>query len=381
MTTRCNLNCAHCYAAKWMLDHEGATDLSYNDFADSLQKVAKAGIRYIHFLGGEPTVRRDFIDLIRVARSNGIDVSFNTNGQIHDDKIIDAIFNLKIASVTVSIDGVDATSNDAIRGKGTYNRAIKFVEKIADKKEELGTNRPEIQIQMVVTPLWHKRINLAFELASSLRANALVISFIELKGSARVNASWLSLSYEEAFEAAGEILLGSMRHPELNVHSPIKAKVVEYYRELTGFSLPVSPFECKALTTRVNIFSDGTIAPCEVAHEQGMAEGLLVPNIVQANIKDGWSFSYFDRFASQAFDDPENTYANYEPCNRCIFLFRICTPCPLIGGRKPIMPLCLIADALLTKGRELGGVSKVSDVIRADTLRAVLGEIERARRT
>ena len=317
-------------------------------------------------------MRSDFIDLLRVARSNGIDVSYNTNGIRQDDALIDAIFDLNIAQVTVSIDGVDETSNDAIRGKGTYAQAIQCLKKIADKKGHLGTRRPEIQIQMVVTRLWHQRIDLAFEMASGLGADALVISNIDMKGAAVSNASWMSLDPEEAFDVAGKILLGSMKHPELNIHSPIKPKVVEYFSEVTGLRLPASPFECKALKTRVNIFSDGTIAPCELALEQGMTDGLAMPKITEVDVEKGWHFDQFDRFANVAYGDPEVIYANYEPCNRCIYLHTICRPCPLLGIETAKMPLCLFADALLAESRELGGHNKISDSAKSSIIRAAL---------
>lgn len=372
-TAKCNLRCAHCCVADWMANPD-IRDLSHEEFTEALDKVAKAGVKYIHFLGGEPTIRPRFLDLLEYARSKGMEVSYNTNGIRQDDRLIDTIFDLDLAQVTISIDGLDAESNDRIRGKGAYERATRCAQKIADKRKKLGTSRPAIWIQMVLNRLWYEHADASLDLASSLDADGLVINNLAIAGSAVSNASWLSLTYQEEFEAAGKVLLGMTRHPQLHVRAPVRAKVVQYYREVTGLDLPVSPYECLGLKTSAYIYSDGTIAPCMIAHMQGMANGLDVPNIAKADLQDGWNFAYFDRFAGRVFGDPKIVYAEQEPCNRCFFLGKICTPCPLSinPDETPTMYPCLIAEALIEKGHRLGGHQHVSDAMKADIIRATL---------
>jgi len=360
LTSQCNLRCKHCYGTDSIVNPKN-NDLTTNELKKSIGKISEAGIKYIHFLGGEPTLRADFVKLIKFAHFFNLEISYNTNGIIQNKELIKAIFDYNLYKITFSLDGIDKISNDLIRGKGSFKRTLECIRKVALMKKEIGSDRPEIQIQMVLNKLWYNKTDLVLNFISKLKANSLVINKLNLVGSAKENENWLSISHKEEFKAFGKLLRTINRFPEIKVKTPIKSMTILYFRKLFDMNIELSPYDCRALKDHIYIFADGTIAPCILAHYQN--NGRYKPNIREFKPKNGWNLAYFEKFQREFQKNLDDIYANYIPCNRCIFLNKICKPCPISinGSQKPIMYQCLIAEKLLKVSDEIGGISKITE--------------------
>ena len=87
---------------------------------------------YVNIGGGEPTVRRDFWELLEYATAHEVGVKFSTNGS----RITPARARLLAADdyldVQVSLDGASAEVNDAVRGAGSYATALRAMEHLAE---------------------------------------------------------------------------------------------------------------------------------------------------------------------------------------------------------------------------------------------------------
>jgi len=82
VTDRCNLRCVYCMpeaGLPWIPKRE---ILTYEEIAYLVEAAAAVGVRSVRLTGGEPLVRRDFVDLVRsLAAVPGIeDLSLSTNG-------------------------------------------------------------------------------------------------------------------------------------------------------------------------------------------------------------------------------------------------------------------------------------------------------------
>ena len=112
LTDNCNLACSHCYFFSGR-DHEKKKELPLDVWAERFSRLYAEGIRKILFVGGEPALR---IDVLELADSIFPILHVITNGTIK----IPASFN---HTLFLSIDGMEET-NDKIRGAGTFRKLI-----------------------------------------------------------------------------------------------------------------------------------------------------------------------------------------------------------------------------------------------------------------
>lgn len=124
LTRRCNLYCAHCYAASTRPDAPRDDELRGDELHRTLDDLAELGAPVVLFSGGEPLLREDLCDLIAHASSVGLRASISTNGTLIDAPAARRLAEAGAAYVGVSIDGL-AETNDVFRGvAGAFDRAV-----------------------------------------------------------------------------------------------------------------------------------------------------------------------------------------------------------------------------------------------------------------
>ena len=89
ITGKCNYRCRHCYmsapdAKLGEIDHDTMMDLA--------RQIADCGILEVSLTGGEPLVRRDFMELVDALLSYRIRIAqIYTNGKLVDEKLLDQL--------------------------------------------------------------------------------------------------------------------------------------------------------------------------------------------------------------------------------------------------------------------------------------------------
>lgn len=141
ITERCNLRCTHCYQE----DHS-KQELSYKElllivdqFKALLNRLKQdrsvPTLGHINISGGEPFIRKDFLDLLEVFHRNKDRFSFGilTNGTFIDHAMAVRLRKLGPRFVQVSIEGSEST-NDKIRGRGTFERTTSALKHLIQEK-------------------------------------------------------------------------------------------------------------------------------------------------------------------------------------------------------------------------------------------------------
>lgn len=103
-TDVCQMNCVYC-------DHKqgGKNHLTYDEITNILQVCFDAGIRIIHWTGGEPTARKDFIEIVNFAKSYGYKYQkMTTNGVT----LLDLAAELRKAGIDRVNVSLDSLSED-----------------------------------------------------------------------------------------------------------------------------------------------------------------------------------------------------------------------------------------------------------------------------
>jgi mycofactocin radical SAM maturase len=129
LTYACNLSCVHCLSSSGRRD---PAELSTAEAMAVLDELAALQVFYINVGGGEPMIRRDFFDLISYAVGSGIGVKFSTNGAFIDAVAARRLTAMDYLDIQISIDGLDAATNDAVRGIGSYAVARRAMDNLAE---------------------------------------------------------------------------------------------------------------------------------------------------------------------------------------------------------------------------------------------------------
>jgi radical SAM protein with 4Fe4S-binding SPASM domain len=118
VTNKCNSRCIHCYNDSGTSKVEEMDLITINNLAAEMSEL---GIFQISISGGEPFVRKEIFEIIKIFNQNGIDVSITTNGlNLTKDKV-NCLTKLDIDSITVSIDGINKNKYKDIRGVDGFN--------------------------------------------------------------------------------------------------------------------------------------------------------------------------------------------------------------------------------------------------------------------
>ena len=122
VTNRCDLRCGYCFM------NAGAVGWIYEPSLDQIRKLLiqarnerPMGSKAIQITGGEPTIREDLIDIVRMAREVGFShIQVNSNGvKLADNpKFCKQLKDEKVNTIYMSFDGVTKKTNPWIE----YNK-------------------------------------------------------------------------------------------------------------------------------------------------------------------------------------------------------------------------------------------------------------------
>ncbi len=128
LTYACNLSCVHCLSSSGRRDDRELTTAEAKRVLDELRDLQ---VFYINIGGGEPMIRRDFFELVEHSVANGIGVKFSTNGAFIDADKARRLAGMDYLDIQISLDGLDAPTNDAVRGAGSYDIARRAMDNLA----------------------------------------------------------------------------------------------------------------------------------------------------------------------------------------------------------------------------------------------------------
>jgi molybdenum cofactor biosynthesis enzyme MoaA len=131
--TWCNLQCTHCINASgprdpWLPSMDAA------EVRRHLREAAALGVQEVYFTGGEPFLHPEIVPLLAFALEHA-PTTVLTNGTLIDEAMADALAALAAGSryafeIRVSLDDADRGRNDAVRGRGAFDRALRAIRRL-----------------------------------------------------------------------------------------------------------------------------------------------------------------------------------------------------------------------------------------------------------
>ncbi|MCH7992417.1 MAG: radical SAM protein [Gemmatimonadetes bacterium] len=132
--TVCNLRCRHCFIS-CSPDNHSFWFMSRAEVAEALAASVPLGVKEYYFTGGEPFMNHEMLGILEDTLALG-PATVLTNATLLPQRTVDALSRLASSSpytleLRVSMDGVTAEKNDAIRGEGSFDRALQAVRRLA----------------------------------------------------------------------------------------------------------------------------------------------------------------------------------------------------------------------------------------------------------
>ena len=130
VTDRCNLSCVYCMPPEGVAWQPHENILRYEEIMEVVRAAAEHGVREFRLTGGEPLVRKDLADLVRLmAETPGVeDISLTTNGLLLENQI-EALADAGLKRINVSLDTLDPEKFSRITRGGSLEKVLRGLEK------------------------------------------------------------------------------------------------------------------------------------------------------------------------------------------------------------------------------------------------------------
>ena len=124
LTDRCNYRCTYCMPEDATF-RPRADLLTFEEIVRVVGVFAGLGVRRVRLTGGEPTIRRDVVDLVRMLRAvPGIEqLVMTSNGHLLPD-LAAPLAEAGLAAVNVSIDTIDPARFAEVTRRGDLSRVL-----------------------------------------------------------------------------------------------------------------------------------------------------------------------------------------------------------------------------------------------------------------
>lgn len=263
ITDRCNLHCSYC-RPKEGISLQGHDDiLRYEEIIRIVSVAVKMGLIKVRLTGGEPLVRRGFIEFISTLKNiNGLqDISLTTNGILLEE-FAQNIFDSGIRRINVSIDSLSKDKYCRITNGGNLEAVLRGIA----KAEKIGFS--PIKINTVAIKGFNDDEVLAF--AQLAADKPFQVRFIELMPVGQANSAYRE-DYLPAMqlikEISGRYELEKIKGKKNRSDGPAKIFKIKGGRGEIGFINPVSSHFCSTCN-RLRLTADGKLRVCLLKDEE-----------------------------------------------------------------------------------------------------------------
>lgn len=108
VTMNCNIRCDFCNVRAGEYSH---ADLPLERIVSLLGEARALGLEEVHFLGGEPALRKDLEEMVGKAAALGLHTRIITNGMLLSRRRLTALISAGLGEIMLSVDGLEETHN------------------------------------------------------------------------------------------------------------------------------------------------------------------------------------------------------------------------------------------------------------------------------
>lgn len=236
--TTCNLKCFMCFQS---YDPPKLARMDIGLFKKIIDEGADNGLCSIKTqYRGEPLIDHRMAEMVKYAKDMGvIEVMFNTNAtQLTEEKSI-ALIEAGLDKIICSVDGCTADIYESVRIGAKFETVLNNIKNMQRLKEEMGSKKPIVRVQMVDTPRNHHQVD----------------EYLKFWG-----------------EIADHVAIEDM---------------LDWNMEIDD-DTPLEGFACAQLWQRLVVLADGDVLPCCRATRGGNEKLEVVGNAKKESIAEIW---------------------------------------------------------------------------------------------
>ena len=183
VTHRCPLQCPYC-SNPVELDR-ASTELATEEWKKVLTELAEIGVLQIHFSGGEPTARKDLVELVKHASDVGLYTNLITSAVLLSRAKLGELADAGLNHVQISFQGNEPIIADRVAGLKDSHR----------KKLEVARWTRELDLPLTVNAVMHRQnlhqLTDIVQMAVDLDADRLEVANVQYYGWALKNRAAL----------------------------------------------------------------------------------------------------------------------------------------------------------------------------------------------
>jgi radical SAM protein with 4Fe4S-binding SPASM domain len=337
LTNRCDLRCSHCY--QWseggyhrQLPAGACGDLDPG-IIERVLEATRTSRSNVFLWGGEPLVYRYWERLVDLLVADPRWTALCTNGTLIEKRLEGLLKLSGHLEVSISLDGF-AAEHDAVRGKGSFDRAVRGLRLLAGQKRS-GAFQGELTVNFLLTDGMVPRMAPFVSWLEGEGVNTVYVSFpwfLSGEAVARMDdyfrrhfgweqvfapPSWHSYSYGLSPELVDALAAGiealARREGTIKLRYNPELSSAELLDFIKGSDKPAQgKTRCQAIATRMDVFPDGQVVSCKFFPE------LRMGSLADDEVKTVWH--------GQRYTQLRETLA-------CRGLMPVCAKCNLLYTR------------------------------------------------
>ncbi|MEG4286786.1 radical SAM protein [Microcoleus sp. A006_D1] len=273
---RCNVKCRQC--EYWRLK-EYKDEMTIEDWQNALLSVKEfVGEFSINFSGGEPYIKKGFLDLLTFANKNGIHAGVTTNGYCMTKENAAKTVAARPFNVNMSVDGPNAELHDYLRGQpGLFDRLSKGIVYLREEQEKQNVLFP-INVKPTINRLNFRHLEEIVTWAKGIGATTVNFQPVNRWTPETYSELWIEEADREEFSQVIERLIEMKKNgaPIMNSDEVLRLMVPHFQEE----KAPDSTRPCRVGLRNYWIDTRGDVKLCD--------EYPVIGNVKEANAREIW---------------------------------------------------------------------------------------------
>ena len=257
ITDVCNFKCGYCLPNGYQKDKSDNRKFLSSEEIEKLAKgLSELGVSKIRLTGGEPTVRKDFFDIIKILKNkSGIKKTVITTNGYRLDQIAEKLVDSGIDGINISIDSLNRDTFKTITGHDRLPEILKGIEKLQK------LNFKNIKINAVLLNGINSAKKDFKEWSKFIKSNEITFRYIELMQTGD------SIEYFKRYHISSRIFTDYLNENNwiFQTHGkdsgPSKNYINPDYKGKFGLIAPYSKDFCKSCN-RLRITARGDLRLC-----------------------------------------------------------------------------------------------------------------------